>query len=404
MKFIVTVRKEGMPDQMRTIEASSRFSVYDQMQKEGNVVMNIAEDVGSRRLPVWLSHSFGSGVKHREIIRMAKNLSAMLGAGISLSRALSIVERQSSNTRLKAVVTGLSDSIKRGSSFRDALAIYPHVFSSLFVAMVRAGEESGSLSSSLAVVGLQMERSDELIRKIRGAMMYPAIVVVAIITVSILMLLYVVPTLTETFTSLGVEVPFTTRAIVALSDFILTHVVLMLVLLVVLGVGGISFLRSKKGRGAVLTVALHLPTINELVRETYAARASRTLSSLLSSNVPVLEALSITKEVVHVGAFAEVVGDAEVRVKKGELLSASFAEHTELYPILMSEMLTVGEETGKVAEMLRQIAEFYETDVAEKTKDLSAIIEPVLMLLIGTGVGIFAVSMIAPIYSLSSVF
>ena len=159
-----------------------------------------------------------------------------------------------------------------------------------------------------------------------------------------------------------------------------------------------------QGRGSaiVLWVALRLPVIGELVRETYTARAARTLSSLLSSGVPVLDALSITKEVVHADAFAKVVAEAEEHVKKGELLSASFATHTKLYPILMSDMLAVGEETGKVAEMLKQIAEFYEQDVAEKTKDLSTIIEPVLMLFIGVVVGIFAVSMIAPIYQLSS--
>ena len=152
----------------------------------------------------------------------------------------------------------------------------------------------------------------------------------------------------------------------------------------------------------VLWVALRLPVIGELVRETYSARFSRTLSSLLSSGVPVLDALGITKAVVHAGVFARVVEEAEADVKKGEPLSGAFARNNKLYPILMSDMLAVGEETGKVAEMLKQIAEFYESDVAEKTKDLSTIIEPILMLLIGGMVGIFAVSVISPIYSLSS--
>jgi type IV pilus assembly protein PilC len=249
-----------------------------------------------------------------------------------------------------------------------------------------------------------MERSEELIRKIRGAMIYPAIVITAVIVVGILMLMYVVPTLTNTFKELGVKVPLTTQIIVDVSDFMVANVTLVLVGLIALVVGGIAFVRSKLGNKIVLAIALHLPVVNELIRETYTARAARTLSSLLSSGVPVLDALSITKEVVHAPVFAKVVEEAEEHVRKGELLSTSFSEHTKLYPILMSDMLAVGEETGKVAEMLKQIAEFYEEDVAEKTKDLSTIIEPVLMLLIGTVVGIFAVSMIAPIYSLSSAF
>ncbi len=366
------------------------------------MVVELTEDETYFKIPAWLNITFGTGVKRSEIIRTAKNLSAMLSAGLSISRALSVIERQSSNKRLKAIVTGLSEAIKNGSSFHEALTAYPKVFPEIFVAMARSGEESGSLADSLTVVALQMERSEELVRKIRGAMIYPAIVVVAVVIVGILMLIYVVPTLTSTFTSLGVKVPLATRIIVALSDFMVAHVVLVLGAISAFFMGSIAFVRSRIGSRVVLAAALYLPVINELVRETYTARASRTLSSLLSAGVPVLEALSITREVVHAEVFANVVKEAEEHVKKGEPLSTSFSEHTKLYPILMSDMLAVGEETGKVADMLKQIAEFYEEDVAEKTKDLSTIIEPILMLLIGTFVGIFAVSMIAPIYQLSS--
>ncbi len=404
MKFRATIRKEGAPDQVSIIEAPSRFAVYDQVQKDGGFVVELAEGERKLKLPSWFSISMGTGVKHAEIIRMAKNLSAMLSAGLSLSRALSVIERQSGNKNLKAILTGLSESVKKGSSFHEALAAYPHVFPELFVAMARAGEESGSLSDALTVVALQMERSEQLVSKIRGAMIYPAIVITAIVIVGILMLIYVVPTLTKTFTELGVQVPLATRIIVALSNFLVGNIVLVLAALVALVVGGTAFIRSRRGNRTVLFLALHLPVIAELVRETYTARAARTLSSLLSSGVPVLDALAITKDVVHAEVFAHVVAEAEARVKKGELLSTAFSEHTKLYPILMSEMLSVGEETGKVALMLKQIAEFYEADVSEKTKDLSTIIEPVLMLLIGTVVGIFAVAMIAPIYSLSSAF
>jgi type IV pilus assembly protein PilC len=404
MKFTVTVRKGGEPNVTSTIEAASRFAVYEQVQKNGGVVVTLTEAAARFSMPKWLFFTFGTGVKRSEVIRLARNLSAMLTAGLSLSRALSVIERQSGNKRLKAVMLELSESIKKGSSFHEGLAKFPKVFPELFIAMVRAGEESGSLADSLTVVGLQMERSEELIRKIRGAMIYPAIVISAVFVVGILMLIYVVPTLTSTFSSLGVKLPAATQAIVSLSNFLIAHVILVLIALVVLIVGGVMFVRSRIGNRVVLALALHLPVIGELVRETYTARAARTLSSLLSSGVPVLDALSITKEVVHAHTFAKVVGEAEEHVKKGELLSTAFAEHTKLYPILMSDMLSVGEETGKVAEMLKQIAEFYEEDVGQKTKDLSTIIEPVLMLLIGTVVGIFAVAMIGPIYSLSSAF
>ncbi len=402
MKFRVTIRKEGQPDQERIVEAPTRFAVYNLVQKEGGTVVKLSESGGGFALPAWLYISIGTGVKRAEVIRLAKNLSAMLAAGLSLSRALSVIERQSTNARLKAIASGLADAVKKGTSFHEGLAAYPAIFPEIFVAMVRAGEESGSLDKSLAVVALQMERSEELIRKVKGAMIYPAIVITVVVVVGILMLIYVVPTLTSTFTQLGVQVPLATRIIVMLSDFLVAHVTLVLSALLVLLGGAIAFVRSRVGSRVVIAVSLHLPVVGELVRETYAARASRTLSSLLSAGVPVLDALAITKEVVHAEAFANVVGEAEEHVRRGETLSESFGAHAELYPILMSDMLAVGEETGRVAEMLAQVAEFYEQDVGEKTKDLSTIIEPVLMLIIGTVVGVFAVSMIAPIYQLSS--
>lgn len=401
MKFRATIQKEGMPDQERTIEATSRFAVYEQVAKEEGVVVDLVDLSDAFALPSWLFISFGTGIKRSEIIRMAKNLSAMLGAGLSLARALSVIERQSENKRLKAVALGLSESIKRGASFHEALAAYPNVFSELFIAMTKAGEESGGLTGALQIVALQMERSEELVRKVRGAMIYPGIIITAVGIVGVLMLIFVVPTLTSTFTELGVEIPLATRMIVSLSDFLAAHASLVLAAIVLAIAGSITFVRSRTGGNLVLAIALRTPIIKELVRETYTARASRTLSSLLFSGVPVLDALSITKEVVHAEVFANVVEEAETHVRKGELLSAAFSNHPKLYPILMSDMLAVGEETGKVTDMLKQIAEFYEEDVAEKTKDLSTIIEPVLMIIIGIAVGIFAVSMISPIYSLS---
>lgn len=401
MKFRATIQKEGVPDQERTIEATSRFAVYEQVAKEEGVVVDLVDLSDAFALPSWLFISFGTGIKRSEIIRMAKNLSAMLGAGLSLARALSVIERQSENKRLKAVALGLSESIKRGASFHEALAAYPNVFSELFIAMTKAGEESGGLTGALQIVALQMERSEELVRKVRGAMIYPGIIITAVGIVGVLMLIFVVPTLTSTFTELGVEIPLATRMIVSLSDFLAAHASLVLAAIVLAIAGSITFVRSRTGGNLVLAIALRTPIIKELVRETYTARASRTLSSLLFSGVPVLDALSITKEVVHAEVFANVVEEAETHVRKGELLSAAFSNHPKLYPILMSDMLAVGEETGKVTDMLKQIAEFYEEDVAEKTKDLSTIIEPVLMIIIGIAVGIFAVSMISPIYSLS---
>ena len=403
MKFRVVVRKDGVEEPAREIEAASRFVVYEQVQKEGGTVTELTE-LGRRfALPTWVTHLFVRSIKHAEVARTAKNLSTMLTAGLPLSRALSVIERESDNPHLQTIVASLGAVVSKGSPFHEALAAYPRVFPDLLIAMVKVGEESGSLAESLSIVGLQMEHADELSHKIRGAFIYPCIVVLAIILVSVLMLIYVVPTLTQTFEGLRVQLPLATRIFIAISDFMAAHVILVFIGFALLIAAGTVFVRSRRGLAVLVWTGLHLPVVRELIRETYAARTARTLSSLLSAGVPVLEALTITEEVVHTPRFAAVIAEAALRVKKGEALSSAFAEHAKVYPILMSEMLAVGEETGKVAPMLKQVAEFYEQDVSEKTKDLSTIIEPVLMLLVGAAVGIFAVAMIAPIYSLSSV-
>lgn len=402
MQFRVKIRHQGAPDEVRIINAATRFEVYEDVRKAGGTVVALTEKGVGFDLQKLLHLSIGVGVKQREIMVMAKNLSAMLSAGLSLARALSVIERQSSGRKLREVTHAVSESLTKGSSLHEALAKYPKVFSPLFIAMVRTGEESGSLAESLAIVGTQMEKSQALIRKIRGAMIYPIIVITAIIIVAVLMLIFVVPTLTSTFTSLGVELPLSTRIIVALSNFMSAHAILVLTGLVAFIGGFFVFVRSPRGSAIVLRTALVTPAIKDLVRETYAARAARTLSSLLSAGVPVLSALEITQDVVGARLFSSVLEEAQAYVKRGEPLSKAFIEHPKLYPLLLSDMLSVGEETGKEAEMLKNVSLFYEEEVEQKTKDLSTIVEPVLMLFIGTFVGIFAVSMIAPIYSLSS--
>lgn len=401
MKFSVRVRTSEGQEETRVIEAENRVAVYGIVEQDGSAALDIQEARGGMSLGGLSKVKFGTGVKVEERITFTKNLSAMLNAGLTLSRALSVIERQSRNKHFKEVITSLETQVKGGAAFYEALAQHPKVFSRLFVAMTKAGEESGKLADTLRVVGKQMEASHNLTKKIRGAMIYPAIILFAIAVIAVLMLMFVVPTLSSTFTSLGVELPAATRMIIGISDFMANNVVLVLLGLVGVFVGIGAFFRSKRGGQITLRVARRIPAIGLLVRETYSARAARTLSSLLSSGVEMLTAIAIAAEVVGENIFGVVLSEAEELVRKGEPLSIAFANHQDLYPIFVSEMILVGEETGKVADMLGQVASYYETDVEERTKDLSTIIEPILMLFIGACVGVFALAMIAPIYSLS---
>lgn len=401
MKFRVVVRHQDGSQTTQVVDALSRFAVYTQVEKGGATVVSLEETRASFSFSQLSEITIGTGMKTEQKITFTKNLSAMLAAGLTLSRALSVIGRQATNKVLKKIVVQLEDGVKGGLSFHEALAAHPKVFSRLFTAMTKAGEESGQLADTLKVVGKQMETSHQLTKKIKGAMIYPSIILIAIIVIGVLLLIYVVPTLSSTFVSLGVELPRMTQIIIGASDFATNNVLLVLGMFLLLAAGIFLLVRSKPGKRAMLTIALHIPVIRDLVVETYSARAARTLSSLLSSGVEMLTAIAISAEVVGDNRFGKVLKEAEGAVKKGEALSMTFSKYPKLYPVFVSEMVSVGEETGKLADMLGQVAEYYEQDVETRTKDLSTIIEPVLMLFIGVVVGIFALSMISPIYSLS---
>lgn len=402
MKFTVTLKKEDGAEEKRAVEATSRFDVYAQMEKEAATVVSLTEGGGGLSVPSWLNIKLTSGIKTEERITFAKNLSAMLGAGLTLSRALSVIERQAGGKGLKEIVVTLEGRVKKGDAFHEALAEHPKVFSPLFIAMTKAGEESGTLADALKVVARQMDRAFTLQKKIKGAMIYPCIILFAIVVIGILMMIYVVPTLAATFKDLGAKLPQATQTVIAISDFMSSHVFLVFGMLIGFTTGFMWFSKTKFGSNAILAVALRIPVIGTLVRETFSARAARALSSLLASGVEMLSAIAITEEIVGDNRFGKVVGESGARVKKGDALSAAYIEHPKLYPVFFGEMIAVGEETGQVSGMLSQVAEYYENDVEEGTKDLSTIIEPMLMLFIGAFVGVFAISMISPIYSLSS--
>jgi len=381
--------------------ARDRFELYEIVRREGGRIISLEEDRGKGIISLAYWNSRFSTVPQYAKILFARNLGAMLGAGLALARALAIIERQTKNARLAEVVAELSSSVRRGEALHSALAKFPHVFPKLFVAMVRAGEEGGQLSQSLTVVADQMERMYVLKKKIRGAMLYPIIIVFAIIAIGVFMMINVVPTLAQTFEEMGAELPASTQAIITVSNFLVSYTVIAISGVVLFLGGFYGFVRTQFGSRLKDFVFLHMPLIGGIVREVNAARTARTLASLLSAGVDVMTALDIVADVVQNSYFKKVIVQAKEGVGKGEPLSAAFVRSEHLYPAFVGEMMSVGEETGQLTEMMKKLAIFYEDEVDRKTKDMSTIIEPFLMLAIGGAVGFFAVAMISPIYQLS---
>ncbi len=384
-------------------EAQDKFSLYREFKKEGETVFSAvsvdAAPHGINALFENLMSHFDSVSIHEQVM-VARNLGSMIKGGLPLSRALDVLSRQTKKKKLREVLDTLRIDISKGTSLSEGMKKFPKVFSPAFVYMTKAGEEGGNLDEALKVVASQIERVYILQKKIKGAMIYPAIIVAVMVVIGILMFIFVVPTLTATFKDLGGELPASTRLIMTVSDVLVNHTFLALGSLVIFVISVISFFRTKKGKRVLDFVMIRLPVISQITREVNAARTTRTLASLLTAGVEVVSAMTITADVVQNSYYKKVLREAQEKIQKGETISSTFAGQEKLYPVYVSEMISVGEETGKLPQMLVEVAAFYEDDVDQKTKDMSTIIEPVLMVAVGVAVGFFAVSIISPIYSL----
>ncbi len=380
------------------MEAKDKFDLARILRQQGYMLISCADAEKKKFSLDFLS--FIGTVSISDKIFFSRNLAVMISAGVSVARGLDILSRQTKNKKFKNIILELGESIKKGKSLSEGMKQYQRVFPSLFTAMVKVGEESGKLSESLILISEQMEKDHTLRKKVKGAMIYPSVIVVAMVVIGVLMMMFVVPTLVSTFEELGVELPMSTRVIIALSGFFIHHTILFIVSAVAVIIAVVFIVSSRRGKKILGNILFHLPLFSSLVKKINSARTSRTLASLISSGVDVLEALDITKDVVQNEKFKNVLEIARSDIQKGVSISESFKKNQNIYPVMVGEMMAVGEETGELSNMLLRLADFYEEEVAEATKNLSTIIEPVLMIIIGAVVGLFAVSMIKPMYSM----
>ena len=313
-------------------EAADRFVLYRELRTSGLSVISAKEerrkgfgDFFEKFFPV-------GGIGTRDKIMLAENLGSMIAAGLPLSRAIEVLIKQSASKKLKSLLAGVNDSVRRGTSLSAAMAERPKVFSELFVSMVRAGEESGSLAGSLKSVGAQMKSVYLLGKKVKGAMIYPVMVLTIMAIIGALMMIYVVPTLQSTFSDLNVDLPFSTRTVIAFSGVLTNHLAEFLILFVAV-IGGFRYLTKLESfKSAMDAVLLRVPVIGSIIIELNVARTSRTLSSLVSAGVDVVDSMNITNEVVQNHSFRKLLSGAGEIIKKGESIAKVFSENTRLYP------------------------------------------------------------------------
>ena len=380
-------------------ESSDKFSLYTELKEGEDILVSATEIDHKNNWMKGFSMPFFSVPEHQKII-FAKNLGTMIEAGLPLVKSLSVLEKQIKNTKFKNIIASIQDEIRKGRTLSEATRMYPDVFSNLFVSMIRAGEESGKISDSLKIVGNQMDSTYKLKKKVKGAMIYPSIILSVMVVIGVLMLIFVVPSITATFKDLNVELPLLTRILIGMSDFLKNNISISILSIISVVILFYLISLSKVGKRSFDFIVLKIPVVGGLVKETNSARITRTISSLLSSGVPFADAILITGEVIQNSYFKDILVEARFKVEKGEPISSVFLQQTKLCPVFVGEMMSVGEETGRLPAMLMEVADYYENSVDQKTKDMSTIIEPFLMLIIGISVGFFALAMIKPIYSI----
>ncbi len=349
-----------------------------------------------------LSKFFKPKVKFAELVNFTRQLATMINAGLPLASALSILEEEGENEMAKLTGNLLKD-VESGLSFSDALQKYPDNFSRIYVQLVRAGEAGGVLDEVLERLAITLEKDKDFKAKTKSAMIYPVIILVAMLAVGAVMMIAVIPKLTEMYDDFGAELPGMTRTLMAISGFMVKFWWLMLLLGVAAGAVLRSYKKTKKGELVIDRWLLKLPIFGKMRQKIILTDFTRTLSLLLGAGVSLLESISIVAHAIDNAVYREELAEAAKQVEKGTSLSMAISRYQDFPPIL-HQMMSVGEETGKLDEILEKLAEYFEKESEYAVKNMTTAMEPLIMIVLAVGVGFMVVAIIMPIYSLTSQF
>lgn len=346
--------------------------------------------------------SFFNTVPVVEKIFFTQYLHVMLKAGFSIARALDTLSKQTNNKYFRSVLLEVKSDVESGMSFSKSITKHPRVFNEFFVNMVAAGESSGKLDEVLSSLGQKMKKDHSLISKVKGALTYPVIIVIAMVSVAILVTVVVIPKLTEIFTETGTKLPLPTRILIGTSDFLIHNGILSAIVFIILVGLFIKLLKTKSGKQFFDTMLLRLPIFSTIIKKVNLARFTRSLSSMLETNIPIIETFMIISRTMGNTLYKKALESTATRLKTGSTISKNLEVYPTLFPPLTTQMISIGEESGSLDTISGQLAAFYEEEVDQTMTNLSTIIEPLLMLVLGAGVAVMAVAIILPIYSLSS--
>lgn len=365
---------------------------------ESSLITNKKKNLGSEKIKKKSGLAFGKVIKQGELTIFTRQTATLIQAGLPLLRSLEVMIRQEKNIRFKAVLEQIAEYVKSGGTFSDALAQHPKIFEKLFINMVRAGEAGGVLDVVLSRLAGFMEKAQRTKKKVKSAMIYPIVVVSVAIAIVVLLMIVVVPKFQSIFEDMlsGAALPGPTQLVINVSNFISGNFVVTLIGFLVFVVGGKYMLKTEAGAKISNWFALNIPKVGDLVRKVNIARITRTFGTLLSSGVPILQSITITKDITGNVFYSNALNRVHNSVRDGESLSAPM-EREPVFPSMVSSMVDVGEETGELPEMLNRIADNYDEDVDNAVAGITSIIEPVMIVFLALIVGFIVIALFLPI-------
>ncbi len=380
------------------IEALTERAAVDTLAERGLVLLSLKE--AERRKRIGFLGRFFSRIKMQDILLFSRQLSVMVSAGLSLVRSLEALAEQSERQGLKSICLEMATEIRGGARLSSVMAKYPNIFDNFYLNMVRAGETSGKLDEVLSYLADEQEKNYALKSKIRGSMIYPIFVLVAVFVIGAVMMTFVIPKMLVVLVEAGVSLPLTTRILLAISNF-LTHNWYFLLLVLT---GLILFFRflinTPAGRYIFDRLKLKIPIFGSLFRRIYLVRFARSMSTLIVGGVPIAPALKIVSDVVGNAIYKDLVLQAAKAVEGGESVAAAFLKTKEIPP-MVSQMLLVGEQTGRLDVVLDKLANFYAREIENLLGKLAVLIEPLVIIILGIGIGLVVVGIILPMYNLA---
>jgi type IV pilus assembly protein PilC len=386
------VNKEG------DIDAPNRDMAISGLQRRGLVVISIVEEGENKSI---FQFSFFERVKPKDVVILSRQIATLFEAQVSALKAFTMLSVNTENKLLGRKLTQIGDDLQAGVSISGALARHPDVFSEFYINMVKVGEETGKLNQVFLHLAEYLDRQYSLTSKTRNALIYPAFVIVTFFVVMTLMFTIVIPKLSEIILDSGQVVPLYTKIVIAISNIFVHYGFFILIFLVLAGVWIWRLSTTEKGKIYLDGLRLSTPALGNLYKKLYLSRITDNLNTMLSSGVPIVRAIDITAEVVGSLVYKNVLGEVADGVKSGLALSLAFEKHPEQIPGILVQMVQVGEETGSLGAILKTLTDFYKREVDDAVDTLVGLIEPVMIVVLGFGVGILLVSVLGPIYNMS---